>query len=93
MIPSVSCLPKPWALRLRSASPTSHSSSLPTVQRGQVLYDRGWQSTDCAGTVIARIVWNCNRDIGAPQTEQVNERNRLIAKKIEGAWRVSDRCL
>jgi hypothetical protein len=75
MIPGVSCLPKPWALNLRSASPACHCSSLPTVQRGQVLDDRGSQSIDCAGTVTATIVWNCDRGIGAPQTEQVNVRS------------------
>jgi len=85
MIASVSCLPKPWALRLRSASPTSHSSSLPRVQRGQVFDDRGWQSIDCVVMVAARIIRSCNLDIGAPQTELVNVRNRLVAKKIQGA--------
>jgi hypothetical protein len=38
------------------------------VQRRQVLDHRGFQSIDVAGTVTARILWNRNRDTGAPQT-------------------------
>jgi hypothetical protein len=59
----------------------------------QVFDDHGWQSIDCAGMVTARIIRSRNLDIGAPQTELVNVHNRLVAKKIQGAWRVSDRCL
>jgi len=91
MIPSVDCLPKPWALRLRSASPASHSSSLPTVQRGQVLDHRGFQSIDCAGTVTAKILWNRNRNTGAPQTSSSPCECGLQQK--EGAWLVSHRRL
>jgi hypothetical protein len=43
-----------WAL-LRSASPASHSSRLPTVQRGQVLDDRDWQSIDRVGPSLQEL--------------------------------------
>jgi hypothetical protein len=70
----------PWALL--SASSASDSSRLPTVQRGQVLDDRDWQSIDRVGIITARIIWNCNRDTSAPQTKQVNVRKQLVEKKI-----------
>jgi hypothetical protein len=82
MIPGVGCLPKPRALRLRSAAPTSHSSSLPAVQCGQVLGDRGFQSIDCAGTVTARIVLEPRpRHRGAPN-KQFPLRMRLATKRL-----------
>ena len=73
MIPSVSCLPKPRALRLRSASQISIRQTHQHCNAG-----RCW--TIAVGN--PSTVPEFGTDIGAPQAEQVNKRNRLIAKKI-----------